>query len=134
MKYSIAASSRSGQAASVHIKEADLHFGITAASTDQIANPAELFLGSLSACILKSVERFSGILDFEYEKAEITVKAVRLEKPPRMDEIHYALKVYSNDQTLNTALLKTNLEKFGTIFNTVKASCIVTGEVVRVEI
>jgi hypothetical protein len=61
-------------------------------------------------------------------KAEITVSATRL-KPPRMDEIIYELSVYSQDSSLNIDLLHQNIEKFGTIFNTVKASCSVMGEI-----
>jgi hypothetical protein len=55
------------------------------------------------------------------------VSATRLKKPPRMDEIIYELSVYSQDSSLN--LLHQNIEKFGTIFNTVKASCSVMGEI-----
>lgn len=129
MEYSIKAHSSSGNNASINIKQTEIVFGTTSASADTLANPAELFLGSLSACMLKNVERFSQFMNFEYTKAEITVKATRLEKPPRMDEINYELTIYSQDDALNLNLLKKNIEKFGTIFNTVKASCAITGEI-----
>jgi hypothetical protein len=64
-----------------------------------------------------------------YSKAEITVSATRLEKPPRI-EIIYELSVYSQDDSLNIDLLHKNIEKFGTIFNTVKAS-LSLGEIKR---
>ena len=38
------------------------------------------------------------------------------------------LSIYSDDQ-LNIELLQKNIEKFGTIFNTVKSSCTVSGEI-----
>jgi uncharacterized OsmC-like protein len=98
-------------------------------TADSVANPAELFLGSFAACALKNVERFSIMMNFDYSKAEITVSATRLEKPPRMDEIIYELSVYSQDSSLNIDLLHQNIENFGTIFNTVKASCSVMGEI-----
>jgi hypothetical protein len=59
------------------------------------------------------------------------VSATRLKKPPRMDEIIYELSVYSQDSSLNIDLLHQNIE-FGTIFNTVKASCSVMGEIKKI--
>lgn len=132
MTYSISANAASKGDASVKIKQSSIDFGITPASVDELPNPAELFLGSFSACILKNVERFSSFMNFDYSKAEITVKATRLEKPPRMDELHYILTIYSKDTSLNIDLLKKNIEKFGTIFNTVKRSCSITGEINRI--
>lgn len=131
MEYSIKASSIAKDDAAIEIKESLVKFGTTSKSEKDLPNPAEIFLGSLSACILKSVERFSSILNFEYEKAEISVNAIRLEKPPRLDEIQYELIIYSDDEKLNLDLLKKNIEKFGTIFNTVVASCEISGNVKR---
>lgn len=132
MKYCIKATATSKKSATTNIKQTEITFGITAASADILANPAELFLASFSACILKNVERFSELMDFQYSNAEITVNASRLEKPPRMDEINYKLRIYSQDPNLNINLLKKNIEKFGTIFNTVKTSCSIVGEIRKI--
>lgn len=132
MKYSSKAKSFSKNNASITIKKTEIIFGTTKESADDLPNPAELFLGSVSACILKNVERFSTLMNFEYSNAEITIKATRLEKPPRMDEINYDLKIYSQDSNLNIDLLKKNIEKFGTIYNTVKTSCSITGEITKI--
>jgi len=78
------------------------------------------------------VERFSKLMNFEYSKAKIAVVAIRIEKPPRMDEIEYVLKVYSLDNKFKINLLKKNIEKFGTIFNTVKSSCSIKGEIEKI--
>lgn len=129
MKYAIKASSRSKKNALIYIKQSEITFGITPESAAMLPNPAELFLGSFAACILKNVERFSVLMNFEYSNAEITVNATRLEKPPRMDNIAYVLKLYTKDSHLNKNLLKKNIEKFGTIFNTIKTSCTITGEI-----
>lgn len=134
MMYSSKASSSSKDQASISIKESEIEFGITPDSADLLPNPAELFLGSISACILKNVERFSSLMNFDYEKTEVTVKGTRLEKPPRMDEISYELLVYSKDPSLNIKLLQKNIENFGTIVNTVKSSCTVRGEVKKIGI
>jgi len=132
MKYFSKAESTSKNNASIKIKDSEIVFGTTPESAEILPNPAELFLGSFSACILKNVERFSVLMHFEYSHAEIIVEATRLEKPPKMDEIKYELKVYSHDTNLNIELLKKNIEKYGTIFNTVKSSCSVIGEVKKI--
>jgi hypothetical protein len=111
MKYFSNASSTAKSNASVQIKESSIAFGITPETAATLPNPAELF---------------------DYSKVELVVNATRLEEPPRMDEITYELKIYSNDDRLNIDLLKKNIEKFGTISNTVKSSCIVVGEITKV--
>ncbi|NJB71641.1 putative OsmC-like protein [Saonia flava] len=134
MRYFVNASSSSKNNASIAIKHTEIVFGTTPESQDTLANPAELFLGSFAACILKNVERFSTLMKFEYSNAEIRVSATRLEKPPRMDGIKYELIVYSTDNNLNMELLKKNIENFGTIFNTVKSSCTITGAVKKLTV
>lgn len=134
MEYSIKSISTAKEKGSTSIKKTKIEFGTTPESSVVLANPAELFLSSFSACIIKNVERFSTLMKFEYSKAEIIVRAIRKEKPSRMDEIEYVLKVYSGDNKLNIDLLKKNIEKFGTIFNTVKSSCSINGIIEKIEI
>lgn len=129
MDYQITASSIANNDATIHIKESNIDFGTTPKTADSLPNPAELFLGSFAACMLKNVERFSAMMRFSYSKTMLEVKATRLENPPRMDNIEYSLTIYSDDDKLNTALLKKNIEKFGTIYNTVKLSCAISGTI-----
>ncbi len=129
MNYQIKASSVANQDAVIHIKQSDIDFGTTSKTAETLPNPAELFLGAFAACMLKNVERFSGMLQFTYTKATVEVNATRFENPPRMDSIVYNLTIYSNDKKLNTDLLKKNIEKFGTIYNTVKQSCSISGAI-----
>ncbi|MCO4820848.1 MAG: OsmC family protein [Flavobacteriaceae bacterium] len=127
MEYEIKASSISNKDATIQIKQSDIAFGTTSKSAELLPNPAELFLGSFASCMLKNVERFSIMMKFTYSKAIVRVSAIRLEKPLKMDDINYTLTVYSSDENLNTVLLKKNIEKFGTIYNTVKLSCHING-------
>ena len=133
MEYHIKASSISNQDAVVHVKQSNIGFGTTSKSAETLPNPAELFLGSFASCILKNVERFSGMMKFTYSKANIEVNATRLENPPRMENIVYNLIIYNNDKKLNSDLLKKNIEKFGTIYNTVKLSCSISATINMVE-
>ena len=129
MEYHIKASSVSNQDAVIHIKQSDIDFGTTPKTAETLPNPAELFLGAFASCVLKNVERFSGMMKFSYTKATIEVNATRLENPPRMEHLIYNVTIYTNDKKLNTDLLKKNIEKFGTIYNTVKLSCSISGAV-----
>lgn len=129
MNYQIQASSHSNQDAVINIKQSNIDFGTTAQTANTLPNPAELFLGAFAACMLKNVERFSEMMKFTYSKTTLDVQATRLENPPRMDNITYQLTIYSDDAHLNTTLLQKNIEKFGTIYNTVKQSCAISGTI-----
>lgn len=133
MNYQITASSVANQDATLHIKKSNIDFGTTAKTAESLPNPAELFLGAFSACMLKNVERFSELMKFTYSKASLEVNATRSENPPRMDHVEYKLTIHSDDSKLNTELLKKNLEKFGTIYNTVKLSSSISGTVSKSE-
>ena len=73
MKYTIQASSKSTDAASIHFKGGKLNIGIIPDSAESLPNPAEVFIGSLAACILKNVERFSEFMHFQYSRAEVEI-------------------------------------------------------------
>jgi uncharacterized OsmC-like protein len=133
MNYQIKASSTYNNDAKIHIKQSDIDFGTMAKTSEVLPNPAELFLGSLAACMLKNVERFSEMMKFTYNRTTLEVKAERLDNPPRMDNIVYSLTIFSDDDKLNTTLLKKNIEKYGTIYNTVKLSCAISGTIITVE-
>ncbi|MEO9482458.1 MAG: OsmC family protein [Ekhidna sp.] len=132
MNYRVTAESFAGNDATISIKESNINFGTTVSTSETLPSPAELFLGSFSACILKNVERFSEMLKFEYQKATIKVEATRLETPPRMEDIEYILEIHSTDDNLNVELLKKNIEKYGTIFNTVNSACRISGQIIKV--
>lgn len=129
MDYSVKATSFPQEDAEIDIKTSKIAFGTTTKTADVLPNPAELFLGSFAACVLKNVARFANMMKFQYQKAQIDVKATRLDKPPRMEHINYVLTIYSNDEKLNVQLLKKNIEKFGTIYNTVKLACKISGSI-----
>lgn len=128
MNYSISALSAPKTQGHIDIKETHILFG-TDAGSNQLANPAELFLSAFAACMLKNVARFSEMMHFNYEKAVVEVTATRKEKPPRIEQLIYTLTIHSTDTRLNPELLKKNIEKFGTIYNTVAQSCSIEGTI-----
>ncbi len=50
-----------------------------------------------------------------------------------MENIIYNLTLYSHYKKLNSEVLKKNIEKFDTIYNTVKLSCSITGTISTIE-
>ncbi|MEP2056884.1 MAG: OsmC family protein [Maribacter litoralis] len=129
MNYKILATSLSQNDATIQVKESIIAFGTTTKTANTLPNPAELFLSSFAACMLKNVERFSVMMKFNYEKTALEVSAARFENPPIMDDIMYTLTIYSNEDKLNVSLLKKNIEKYGTIYNTVKQTCSISGNI-----
>lgn len=95
------------------------------------AGPAEILCSSFAACTLKNVSRFSKILPFQYDYAEIKVSAIRQESPPLMVKIVYELKLKTNEDDHQIELLHTNIKKFGTVFNTLMKAMEVEGTIVK---
>lgn len=91
--------------------------------------PAELLAGSFAACLLKNVARSSAMLPFAYETADVTVTMHRQDAPPRFTAIEYTLHLITNEPAHRIELLHRNLQKFGTVFNTLAAVCDVSGTV-----
>ncbi|WP_036154793.1 OsmC family protein [Maribacter forsetii] len=132
MNYRIKASSDYNIDGKIHIKQSHIVFDTTGKTAKTLPNPAEIFLGSLASCILKNVERFSLLMKFQYNYTKLEIRAKRLDNPPRMDSINYHLNIFSEDTKLNVDLLKKNIEKHGTIYNTLKQVCTINGKIIRI--
>jgi len=91
--------------------------------------PAELLAGAFAACLLKNVARSSALLPFAYRSAEVQVTMHRQEVPPRFTAIEYELMLTTDEPPHRVELLHRNLQKFGTVYNTLAAVCEVTGTV-----
>lgn len=94
-------------------------------------NPAELLLASIAACMIKGVERVAPMLGFEFEGVEVRLKGARQDSPPKMASIDYELIVDTNESDHRLELLHTNVRKYGTVSNTVRAGTELTGRITR---
>jgi uncharacterized OsmC-like protein len=97
----------------------------------EVPGPAELLLASLAACTLKNLERFSHILPFEYSKAEIVVEGERQDAPPKFLRFRYVLTIKTDEPDSRIELLKRNIERYGTIYNTLAMSTPIEGRIER---
>lgn len=91
--------------------------------------PAELLAGAFAACLLKNVARSSAMLPFAYESVQVEVTMRRQDAPPRFTAIEYALHLVTAEPAHRVELLHRNLQKFGTVYNTLAAVCEVSGTV-----
>jgi len=125
--YTLSATSSAMEEGMITARGNTLGFGAT--STSDLPSPVELLMGAFAACCLKNVERFSSFMKFEYTRAEISVTAIRQDQPPMLHTLKFDLVVYSDDAKINTDLLLRNLQKFGTIYNTLNAVCTIEGQI-----
>lgn len=82
-------------------------------------NPAELFLASIAACMIKGIERVIPMLKSDLRGVEVKLHGVRQDSPPKVISVDYELIVDTNETDQRLELLHTNVRKYGTISNTV---------------
>ena len=130
LEYDVKAEQIAAGVSTARSEQAQIYFDSSPTGSPHLMNPAELLLSAFAACLLKNVERFAKFLNFSYEKAEVSVHGVREEPPPRIVSIQYRLRIWTDETDYRVDLLHRNLQKHGTIFNTMKACCAVSGELI----
>lgn len=112
-------------------KQAELVIDTALAGRADAFNPAELFLASIAACMLKGIERVTPMLNFDLRGVEVSLHATRQDAPPRIISVDYIMTVDSDEPDQRLELLHTNVRKYGTIFNTVAEAAGLSGKLIR---
>lgn len=94
-------------------------------------NPAELFLASIAACMIKGIERVAPMINFPFRGVEVHIKGVRQDAPPMIVAVDYEIIVDTDEDDRRLELLHTNVRKYGTISNTVAKATKLEGTVRR---
>lgn len=94
-------------------------------------NPAELFMASIAACMIKGIERVSPMIHFKFEGVEIKLHGVREDVPPSISALIYEIIVDTDETDQRLELLHTNVRKYGTISNTVAKATKLEGTIRR---
>lgn len=114
-----------------HCKNAQIPLDTDLAGSPDAFNPAELLLAALTACMVKGIERVTPILKFQLRGVEVKVEGVRQDVPPRMESIRYEIIVDTDESEQRLKLLHDNVQKYGTVFNTVSPGTDLSGVLVR---
>jgi len=131
LEYEITATVNSGGEASARANQSEIVFDATSGRDQALPNPAELLLTSLAACLLKNVQRYSEILEIPYRSARVTIHGIRNDNPPSMKEISYKLEIDTDADERKLENWHKNILKFGTITNTLKQACKLTGTMTK---
>lgn len=131
LEYSVSARRMTASESRAKCKKAEIVMDTALSGRPDAFNPAELFLASIAACMLKGIERVSPMLKFEFRAVVIRLHGVRQDKPPRMIRIDYEIVVDTDESDHRLELLHENVRKFGTISNTVAVACTLTGTIAR---
>jgi len=131
LKYQVKATSENMGKAQALAHKTIIPFDTSNGRSKVLPNPAELLLSALAACILKNIERYSIKLHIPYEEARISVKGLRSDTPPMMQEITYKVELKTTADDRQIDLLHRNVIKFGTISNTLATACKLSGKIIK---
>ncbi|MEX1255119.1 MAG: OsmC family protein [Dehalococcoidia bacterium] len=129
MRYELQAENTGPGVSEARCKQTRITFDSGPSPSQQLAGPAELLAAAFAACVLKNVSRFAEILPFRYDHAAIDVVAEREDAPPRIARVRYVLRLVTDEPPQRVENLRKNIEKFGTIYNTLAAVSDVSGEI-----
>lgn len=127
LEYSVNAHRVDAHLSIARCKEATVMLDTDVAGRLDVFNPAELLLAALAACMIKSIERISPLIGFQYRGVKVHLRATRQNSPPKMSHIDYEIVVDTDEVDHRLTILHENVRKFGTVFNTVAAGAEVHG-------
>lgn len=129
LEYHVSAQRIDTHESEARTKQAVLTLDTDLKGREDAFNPAELFLASIAACMLKGIERVTPILGFDLRGVEVSLRGMRQDSPPKMLSVNYELVVDTDESEQRLALLHKNVQKYGTIFNTVAAAVEISGTI-----
>ena len=131
LEYHVAARRIDSHGSQATTKDARITLDTDMAGRPDAFNPAEMLLASLAACILKGTERVVPMLEFSLRGIEVSLHGVRQDSPPKMIRITYQIVVDTDESDQRLALLLKNLQKYGTIMNTLAGATELVGTIRR---
>ncbi|HHC30243.1 MAG TPA: OsmC family peroxiredoxin [Rhodobacterales bacterium] len=131
LAYHVSAQRIDSHGAEARAKEARITLDTDMAGRDDAFNPAEMLLASLAACMLKGTERVLPMLNFDLRGIEVSLRGARQDRPPKMVGVDYEITVETDEPDARIDLLHRNLQKYGTIYNTLAAALEVSGTIRR---
>ncbi len=131
MDYRVTAQRIDAHGSLARAKDASLVLDTDVTGRRDAFNPAELFLASIAACMIKGIERVTPTLNFDLWGVEVRLSAARQDSPPLILRVDYELIVDTDEDDGRLDLLHKNVRKYGTISNTVAAALVLEGTIRR---
>ncbi len=131
LEYKVSARRIDSHGSEAFAKDARIVLDTDMAGRPDAFNPAEMLLASLAACILKGTERVIPMLAFDLRGIEVTLHGLRQDSPPKMVRIDYEIVVDTAESDARLDLLHRNLQKYGTIYNTLADATELIGTIRR---
>lgn len=131
LEYRVSARRIDSHGSEATTKDARIVLDTDMAGRPDAFNPAEMLLASLAACMLKGAERVLPVLKFDLRGIEVSLHGVRQDSPPKMIRIDYEIVVDTDETDARIDLLHRNLQKYGTIFNTLAGATDLSGTIKR---
>lgn len=131
LEYHVSARRIDSHGSQATTKEARIVLDTDMAGRADAFNPAEMLLASLAACILKSTERVTPMLGFDLRGIEVSLHGIRQDSPPKMIRIDYDIVVDTDETDARLDLLHRNVQKYGTIYNTLAGATELAGTIRR---
>ena len=127
LNYSVKARRSADDGSFATTKAAEIVLDTSLAGRADAFNPAELFLASIGACMIKGIERVAPLLKFDFRGVEVKLRAIRQDTPPKLISVEYEIIIDSDEEDRRLELLHSNVLKYGTISNTVSEATKLTG-------
>lgn len=131
LEYRVSAKRLDAHGSEATTKQASLTLDTDVQGRPDAFNPAELFLASIAACMIKGVERVAPMINFKFRGVEVRLQGQRQDAPPMMIAIDYEIIVDTDEDDRRLELLHTNIRKYGTISNTVAKATKLEGAIKR---
>ena len=134
LSFSLQAKRNNSSGSLVTAKSVELTIDTSLAGRPDALNPVELLLASQAACFIKGIERLAPTLEFDFRGVQVFLEADRPENEARIAQIRYQVVIETNESDQRIALMHKNLQKQGTIYNTLSAGTELVGSVTRANV
>jgi len=131
LEYSVVANRIDAHGSTAKSKDAEIVLDTDVKGRIDAFNPAELLLAAVAACMIKGIERIAPVNHFSYRGVEVRLRGLRQDSPPFIAEITYELIIDTDEDDRKLDLMHHNVQKYGTIFNTVSAATKLNGTIRR---
>jgi len=134
LSFSLEAKRNNSSGSLVAAKSAELTIDTSLAGRPDALNPVELLLASQAACFIKGIERLAPTLEFDFRGVQVYLEADRPENESRIAQIRYQVVIETDESDQRIALMHKNLQKQGTIYNTLSAGTELVGSITRANV